>query len=311
MSVEFNKFFKRHSLASTYKPTLAKCLLDLGDYKQDEGNQWVKKHNDEYIVNLHFVAARFLRYYHPLKFKFKLKQESTTQTVAIYDILQEHKELFDTLRAKDTPSKKDMCGDLFQDMREKTIKHPLMRVQVLPKLLNDCNIYTISDDKNFITIKKNVVDYMCANKDVLESALNHMISKYLENCNAAPNISTKLDEKLKRKYLLTNPKNEVLEIAHNTCFYCPAKNVEFAMDHFIPWNYLGQTEQYNMVPACTPCNSSKNDKLTIKKFLDILIERNQKLEKLPMGYSKEFLTNLYENAIIEYHGRNKKLWQNA
>ena len=83
------------------------------------------------------------------------------------------------------------------------------------------------------------------------------------------------------------------------------------MDHFIPWNYLGQTEQYNMVPACTPCNSSKNDKLTVKKFLDSLIKRNQKLEKLPMGYSKEFLTNLYENAIIEYHGRTKKLWQNA
>ena len=311
MSVEFNKFFKRHSLASTYKPTLAKCLLDLGDYEKNEGSQWVKKQNDTYIVNLHFVAARFLRYYHPLKFKFKLKQESTKQTVAIYDILQENKDLFDELRTKDTPSKNDMCTDLFQDVREKTIKHPLMRVQVLPKLLKDCNIYTISDDKNFISVKKDVVDHMYSNKDVLESALNHMISKYLENCNAAPNISTKLDEKLKRKNLSAKPKNEVLEIANYTCFYCPAKNVKFDMDHFVPWNYLGQTEQYNMVPACKHCNPSKNDKLTIKKFLDALIERNQKLEKLPMGYSKEFLTNLYENAIIEYHGKEKTLWQNA
>jgi 5-methylcytosine-specific restriction endonuclease McrA len=186
-----------------------------------------------------------------------------------------------------------------------------MRIQVLPKLLNNCNIYTISDNKNFITITKDVVDYMCANKDVLESALNHMISQYLENCNAAPNISTKLDEKLKRKYLTSKPKKEVLEIAENTCFYCPANDVEFAMDHFVPWNYLGQTEQYNMVPACTPCNSSKNDKLTIRKYLDKLIGRNKKLNKLPMGYSEEFLTNLYENAIVEYHGKDKSLWQNA
>lgn len=311
MSLEFNKFFKRHSLASTYKPMLAKCLLDLGDYEKDEGSQWVKKQGDAYTVNLHFVAARFLRYYYPLKFKFKLKQESTTQTVAIYDILKDHKHLFENLRTKDTPSKKQMCMGVFHEMREKTIKHPLMRIQVLPKLLNNCNIYTISDDKNFITITKDVVDYMRANKDVLESALNHMISQYLENCNAAPNISTKLDEKLKRKYLTSKPKKEVLEIAENTCFYCPANDVEFAMDHFVPWNYLGQTEQYNMVPACTPCNSSKNDKLTIRKYLDKLIGRNKKLNKLPMGYSEEFLTNLYENAIVEYHGKDKSLWQNA
>jgi len=311
MSVEFNNFFKRHKLASTYKPTLAKCLLDLADYSENEGSQWVKKQNDTYIVNLHFVAARFLRYYHPLKFKFKLKQESTYQTVAIYDILQENEDLFKELRSKDTPSKKDMCSELFHEMREKTFKHSLMREQVLPKLLKDCNIYTISDDKNFLSIKKDVVNYMCSNKNILESALNHMISKYLENCNAAPNISTKLDEKLKRKNLSTKPKNEVLEIANHTCFYCPAKNVKFDMDHFVPWNYLGQTEQYNMVPACKHCNPSKNDKLTIEKFLDKIIERNKKLEKLPMGYSEEFMRNMYENCRLEYHGRGNELWQSA
>jgi hypothetical protein len=41
MISEFNRFFKSKSLASTYKPTLAKCLLDLADYQVDEGSQWV------------------------------------------------------------------------------------------------------------------------------------------------------------------------------------------------------------------------------------------------------------------------------
>ena len=309
MSLEFNQFFKRQSLASTYKPTLAKCLLDIGDFKEDEGSQWVKKEGNAYKVNLHFVSARFLRYYHPLNFKFKLKQESTKQRVAIYEILEKHKNLFEELRTKDTPSKKDMCSDLFRGIREKTFKHSLMRVQVLPKLLNDCNIYKNVDDKEHIIIKKDVVDYMTANKDVLKSALNHMISQYLETCNASPNISTKLNEKLNRKYLSPVKKKEVLKIANNTCFYCPAKNVEFAMDHFIPWNYLGQTEEYNMVPACKTRNSSKNDKLTIPDFLNDLIRRNKRLKKLPMGYSEEFLTNMYENAIVEYHGKDRKLWQ--
>jgi thioredoxin-related protein len=183
-----------------------------------------------------------------------------------------------------------------------------MRVMVLPKLLNDCNIYKITKDKQHIIIKMDVVEFMRKNKNILESGLNHMIARYLEACNASPNISTKLEESLTRKYLSPNSKKEVLEIADNTCFYCPAKNVEFDMDHFIPWNYLGQTEQYNMVPACTHCNSSKNDKLTDRDYLEKLIERNKELKKLPMGYSKEFLTNMYENAIVEYHGKDKELW---
>ena len=112
MSLEFNKFFKRHSLASTYKPMLAKCLLDIGNYEQDEGNQWVERNGDSYTVNLHFVAARFLRYYHPLRFKFKLKQEATKKRIAIYSILEEYQEQLGT---KSTPSKKMMCSEKLRE----------------------------------------------------------------------------------------------------------------------------------------------------------------------------------------------------
>ena len=38
-----------------------KCLLDLGDYDENEGGQWVKKQNDEYIIDLNFVVVRFIR----------------------------------------------------------------------------------------------------------------------------------------------------------------------------------------------------------------------------------------------------------
>ena len=63
MISEFNRFFSSKSLASTYKPTFVKCLLDLGDYKEDEGSQWIEKQDGSLIVDLNFVAARFLRYY--------------------------------------------------------------------------------------------------------------------------------------------------------------------------------------------------------------------------------------------------------
>lgn len=308
MISEFNRFFKSKSLASTYKPTLVKCLLDLADYQNDEGGQWVKQKGDTYTVDLHFIVARFLRYYHPLRFKFKLKQEATKKRIAIYSILEEFEE---QLGVKSTPSKKVMCSEKFSEIREKTIVNGAIRQQVLPKLRNDCNIYIINSGSKSIEIKKEIIDFMRDNKTLLESALNHMIAKYLEKCNSSPNISTKLEEKISRTILPKDKFQKMINMQNSCCFYCGNKGDSFAQEHFLPWNFLFQTENYNIIAACQTCNSSKNDRLPHGKYLDKIIKRNQGLENLPMGYSEEFMKNMYENCRLEYHGRDKTLWQNV
>ena len=308
MISEFNRFFKSKTLASTYKPTLAKCLLDLGDYVEEEGGNWVKIKDDTYTVDLHFVAARFLRFYHPLRFTFKLRQQATPNRITIYEILEKYSEQLGT---KSTPSKKQMCKEQFSQMREEAINNDALKRQVLPKLLNDCNIYEYTIGSKFIKIKKDVVEYMRDNKKILEAALNHMIASYLEKCNSSPNISTKLEEKISRTKLTSKNLQEIIDLQDSCCFYCGEKGDSFAQDHFLPWNYLFQTEQYNMVPACQRCNSSKNDKLTVQKYLEKVIDRNKKLHDVPMGYSEEFMRNMYENCKLEYHGRGQELWQNV
>ena len=308
MISEFNRFFKSKSLASTYKPTLVKCLLDLADYASDEGSQWVVQKGDTYTVDIHFIAARLLRYYHPLRFKFKLKQEATKKRIAIYSILEKYEE---QLGVKSTPSKKIMCSEKFSEIREKTIINGAIRQQVLPKLRNDCNIYTINSGSKSIQIKKEIIDFMRDNKKLLESALNHMIAEYLEKCNSSPNISTKLEEKISRTTLTKDKFQKIINMQNSCCFYCGNKGDSFAQEHFLPWNFLFQTENYNIIAACQTCNSSKNDKLPHGKYLDKIIKRNQSLEDLPMGYSEEFMKNMYENCRLEYHGRDKTLWQNV
>ena len=308
MISEFNRFFKSKSLASTYKPTLVKCLLDLADYASDEGSQWVVQKGDTYTVDIHFIAARFLRYYHPLRFKFKLKQEATKKRIAIYSILEKYEE---QLGVKSTPSKKIMCSEKFSEIREKTIINGAIRQQVLPKLRNDCNIYTINSGSKSIQIKKEIIDFMRDNKKLLESALNHMIAEYLEKCNSSPNISTKLEEKISRTTLTKDKFQKIINMQNSCCFYCGNKGDSFAQEHFLPWNFLFQTENYNIIAACQACNSSKNDKLPHGKYLNKIIKRNQSLEDLPMGYSEEFMKNMYENCRLEYHGRDKILWQNV
>lgn len=305
MISEFNRFFSSKSLASTYKPTFLKCLLDLGDYKPDEGKQWVERHPEDTTVNLNFVAARFLRYYHPLKFKFKLKQEATSKTIVVYRILEEFKEM---IGVKSVPSKRLLCSNSFVEMRQKTINEGI-KPQVLKKLLNDCKIYSISKGSNSIVIQNDVIEYMKENKKVLEAALNHMIAEYLEKCNSSPNISTKLEERIPRTTLKKDEFQKIITLQNSYCFYCGKKDSLFAQEHFLPWNFIFQTENFNIVAACKTCNSSKNDRLPDYRYLEKIIARNKKLDKFPLGYSAEYMKNLYESCKIEYHGLGNELWK--
>jgi len=305
MISEFNRFFSSKTLASTYKPTFAKCLLDLGDYKQDEGSQWVKKEGNNFTVDLNFVAARFLRYYWPLLFKFKLKQEATKTPIVVYRILKEYEK---AIGVKSIPSKKLLCSEKFAEMRQKTIKEGIKHM-VLPKLLNDCKIYTINRGSNSIVLKKEVIDYMKNNKKVLEAALNHMIAEYLEKCNSSPNISTKLEEKIHRTTLKKDEFAKIISMQNSCCFYCEKKGQSFEQEHFIPWNFIFDTQNFNMVAGCESCNRSKWDKLADYKYLEKLLDRNKKLEKLSYGYSHEFMKNLYQSCRLEYHGMEQELWK--
>jgi hypothetical protein len=305
MISEFNRFFSSRSLASTYKPTFLKCLLDLGDYKANEGSQWVSESGDSLVVDLNFVAARFLRYYWPLRFKFRLKQEATAKTIAVYRILEEYE---NQIGVKSTPSKSLMCSEQLADLRMKTIRDGI-KPQVLHKLLNDCKIYSINKGSASIVIKKEIVEYMKNNKKILESALNHVIASYLEKCNSSPNISTKLEEKILRTTLKSPEFAKIIGMQRSCCFYCGKKGETFAQEHFIPWNFIFDTQKFNIVAACKECNSSKNDNLPDQEYLDKILERNCNLGKMQYGYSSEYFKNMYDSCLREYHGIDHDLWK--
>jgi len=301
---EFNRFFKSKTLASTYKPTFLKCLLDLADYKEDEGGEWIEKNGNNITVDLNFVAARFLRFYWPLFFKFKLKQEPTPTRIAMYRLLEEYSEL---VGVRTQPTKKKLCSQDFAELRLRAIREGI-KPQVLNRLLKDCNVYSIIKGSNSIVLKKDIIEFMGQNKKILEAALNHMIAEFLEKFNSAPNISTKLEEKINRTVLKKDEFARIIKMQNSCCFYCQTNGTDFAQEHFIPWNYVFDTQNYNIVAACQACNSSKIDRLPGSKYLKKILERNEKLEKKMHGYSEEFMKNLYESCRIEYHGIERELF---
>lgn len=301
---EMERFFQKTNMVSTYKPMFLKALLDLGDFKEDEGSQWVKDKDKNLEVDLNFVAVRFIYYCHPLFFKFKLKQQFGIMTVLSYKIFEE----FDIFNAKIKVSKAEFSKDEYRDARTRLIKDGIGET-VFKLLLKDCNIYTRINPNTFKISKENV-NYLKEHKNQLTKALHHELSLFLGRFNNSPDIPGKLEEIQKRPSLNKADSLENIRLAKNRCFYCDNKRTKFAQDHFVPWNYVYATEKHNMVPACTTCNSSKHDKLATHYFLDKIIQRNQKLVLSPV-YSESLMKSQWENCRINYHGESEPLWKNA
>lgn len=301
---EFERFFLSKKLASTYKPFFLKCCLDLTDAPNVEGSQWVSDYGDSIEVDLNFIAVRFLWFYWILHFKFKLKQ-SPTKEITVYRLLDDNKEIFG--KNKTQPSKEDLCSDKFQKLRLDIIRQSI-RPEVLFKLLNDCDVYSVTKEKKSIIISKKIIEFMKCNRKILECALNNIISEFLEKFNRAPKIASKLEEKQPRITLKTTEFEQLIKIQNNMCFYCKREFKSFVQEHFVPWNYLFDTQSYNIVPSCKNCNSSKNDKLPDEDFLRDILRRNKILKKLPYGYSDDWFKNVFDSCRVEYHG-NASLWK--
>ena len=298
---EFERFFHSNSMVSTFKPMFLKALVDLGDFKEDEGSQWVKDDGDNLIVDLEFIAARFIFYCHPLYYKFKLKSQFGLKTIVSYKIFEE----FDVFKAKNIVSKKEFCKKEYEDARIRLVRDGISKT-VFQLLLKDCNIYTPKNSKTFTFSKDNAL-YVKQHKNQLTKALNRELSLFLGVFNNSPNIPSKLEEKQKRPVINKKDAAENIRIQNSQCFYCKKPEKKFAQDHFIPWNYVYLTEKHNMVAACITCNSSKHDSLSSMEFLEKIIQRNRKLE-LSAGYSESLMRNGWENCRLGYHGENKELW---
>lgn len=72
------------------------------------------------------------------------------------------------------------------------------------------------------------------------------------------------------------------------------------MDHVIPFNFIFQTELFNIVPACRECNNVKSDRLPIKDVFDMGKERNKRL-LLRDDYTDDWYQKLYDSCVTNYH----------
>ena len=127
-----------------------------------------------------------------------------------------------------------------------------------------------------------------------------MITRYLEKINFVPRIAEKVSGKIPRTLLTYEEKQTILKI-HDSCFYCNAKILNYSLDHVVPFNFIYQTEIFNIVPSYINCNSLKSDRLPTQKIFDEVKIRNRRLT-LREDYTEDWYQKLYESCAVTYHG---------
>lgn len=112
---------------------------------------------------------------------------------------------------------------------------------------------------------------------------------------------TRLNESLRRARIRNNHTfnyelNEVFKKFDGKCAYCCQKTENLTVDHFIPISLGRPDTLLNVLPACSPCNSSKNNrdplkwyksqpfysKLRLSKILRVLGKTEANYNQLPL-----------------------------
>lgn len=132
------------------------------------------------------------------------------------------------------------------------------------------------DRKGGILMNPEAARFLRENYAVLRGALTVEWLRAIESYNfGSPNLVGRLSggygKRNQRKFL------RILEDLGATCFYC-GDELEAGrctqVDHVLPFDYMGDTELWNLVLACQRCNCEKLCSLPPRRYIDKLMSRN-------------------------------------
>ncbi|MBN2157711.1 MAG: hypothetical protein JW776_16810 [Candidatus Lokiarchaeota archaeon] len=326
ISTEFSHYFQVGSLTSSYKPVLLKSIL----FCIKRGK--TQRMRDIHFISMDNIAIYFLKFYFSLYRRFNIKQlTSKNNKITIYRIID---------RYIDEETTKLYDRDISDEIVDK-IKKALYR-NVIYLLRQDSYFYEFYDSHHdvialpreikdeqdfnhllkkldvhrreiaFIGIPDKIVLFIEMNRPILDAAINANLALFLEKINTVPNLNIKIlaadgsfDEIRNISPLL---KEKLCAYQNDCCFYCGKNMSDTAeADHFVPYNYLFDSQIWNIVGACEKCNGKKSNHVVQEEYLRKIQERNLEEEFRHVFFqdrldSLEFAQNM--NKILEQHYRN-------
>lgn len=96
--------------------------------------------------------------------------------------------------------------------------------------------------------------------------------------------------KINARTLTKKKKREILDKYDEVCQYCCCE-LATEVDHILPWNFVHDNEDYNLVASCRVCNAVANDKVfksfKAKRNYILTIRKKMLLEPIPIWTVEE------------------------
>ncbi len=299
------RILTRGSKNNTYKFALARFLLDYSNS------------SDAVQIRYSVIAKYFFRYYWLQECKSKLLQGPSNQQPEIITIIrmeftgEEYPYTFKELEKKE-PAKIQRCVEritkkCFDDVVPRFQEKEKIFFDYLAKAYNDSADNKKIDPGGGIRLNPDAMRYFKDNHDILFKAVILEWVRFLETRNLGmPRLVSKIEAND------ISPRDQakfrrLLESFTHTCFYCkdalePDKT---HVDHVIPYDYIGDTELWNLVLACQECNCRKLNNLPPKKYIENLKKRN--VEHATLGQMEKSLHSLNHGTHdIDWHYGNAK-----
>lgn len=290
----------------SYKFALGRFILD---YIQDNfiiKEKEIKNTKIDYSI----IAEYFLKYYWNQIILYKLKQHAGDKKPAkIFSILIELKEKDNINERYDVYFNNNKNSDLkekliqviskscFSDVIPRFQKFNLISIYNHNARQITSNKYYLPKEKSerYIILNKNSIIILKENIKLLLNSVILEWAKFLEKTNFTP----KLIEKIERinnpqRNSLTKFRNILLEKERKNCFYCNKKleKGDIHVDHFIPWSYIFDNNDWNLVLSCSKCNLKKSNSIPSKKCLVKLKEN-----KSYLNVNNDLIDDYYNNCI--------------
>lgn len=173
---------------------------------------------------------------------------------------------------------------------------------------------------NFLIVNSGWADYLLEHRKILEDFATLSLVNFLERRNpVVPNIINKLISPLERENL-TFAKiyfNSYLQGAGHAVRSIYTSEIlgagsKFAVDHFLPWSFVGHNEIWNLCPIDQSTNSSKSDKLPdLEIFLPKLAQFHQDALKVNFQKLMAALPESKNQGEVAFAKGEKKAFKEA
>lgn len=266
---------------NTYKFALAKFILDF--IKEQTTLSDIK-------IEYSLIAEYFLKYYWFQECKYKLKQDfKKNKPPRVITIIRNYcgEEYISQSYKNYFKDKNKLKVEIINRIEKECLSNVIPRFQnsldfPFYKHFHEKNLkgnkYILPrKEKRYIFIDKKPFSYIKENYELLNKLVILEWAKFLEKTNFTPNLISKIESFGKSKRKSLSKFRKILNEIDNKCFYCDSKLEEknAHVDHFIPWSYIFEDNEWNFVLSCNDCNLKKSDLLANEQYLEKIIRRNK------------------------------------